>query len=414
MLPLWLLAVTLSTFASLAWLENSIRRLSAQSQEVMAMAGLVSAVLVLGGLGAATWGRVQETFHPPGSPEARGGSKGWLLRHPWWTLGLGLFVAHVLLWRNPSQHPLAAASVLLSESSWFFLTTTWLAWRLAWGSLRLGWRLSRASPFLAGLVVAAGLFTAVGWTVFLNVAEGLSRALPELVDALNFPRRGGGWSPSSLGGSFSSSLPEPVAPALFEREQHGTLLLTPTRLGNLGEENVSFSEAIERAAASGVERDFSNCVQGLGSQLRKEATSIAGRYVNSFEAQDVVQDVLLRVCLRGRAPASAPGYFIRSVQNRALEWRRRSAYHCSFTEAPEQHCDVQTDEEYLQQEQYRALTKAMCSLSEDDKKVLRLRYYEGEEYADIAQQLGMSQDSARQRVSRAVKRLRDAFQTTCL
>lgn len=412
-LPLWLLAVTLSTFASLAWLDNSIRRISAQSQEVMAMAGLVSAVLVLGGLGAATWGRVQETFHPPGSPEARGGSKGWLLRHPWWTLGLGLFFAHVLLWRNPSQHPLAAASVLLSESSWFFLTTTWLAWRLAWGSLRLGWRLSRASPFLAGLVVAAGLFTAVGWTVVLNVADGLSRALPELVEALNFPRRGGGWSSSSLGGSLSSSLPEPVAPALFEREQHGTLLLIPTRLGNMGEENVSFSEAIERAAASGIERDFSNCVHGLDPQLLSEATSLARRYVDS-DAKDVVQDVLLRVCLKGPTPADAPGYFIRSVKNRALEWGRRSARVCSFAEAPEQHCALPTDEEYLRQEQYRAINKALCSLSEEDQKVLRLRFFDGEEYADIAQRLGVSQDNARQRVSRAIKRLRDAFQASCL
>lgn len=413
-LPLWILAVSLSTLVSVVWLEDRIKHIAVHSQEVMAMASLFSAVLVLGGLGAATWGRVQEAFHPPGSPGARGGSKGWLLRHPWWTLGLGLFVAHVLLWNNPSHHPLAAASVLLSECSWFILTTVWLAWLLAWGSLRLGWRLSQASSFLAGLVVAAGLFTALGWAVFLNVAEGMSRTAPALRDAINFPRSSG-WSPSSLGGSLSSGTAEPVAPALFEREQHGALLLIPTRLGNLGEENVSFSEALERAAATGVERDFSDCVQGLGSQLKMEATSLARRYVDSSEAQDVVQDVLLRVCLKGRAPAAVPGYFIRSVQNRAREWRQRARERsCSLVEAPEQHCSVPTDEQYLQQEQYRALNKALCSLSEEDQRILRLRYYQDEEYADIAYRLGMSQESARQRVSRAVKRLRDAFQATCL
>lgn len=414
-LPLWLLAVFLSTAVSVAWCQESIKRLSFHSQELLVMASIVSAVLVLGGLGAATWGRVQESFRPPGSSEARGGSKGWLLRHPWWTLGLGLFVAHLLLWNNPSQHALAAASVLLSECSWFVLTATWLAWRLAWGSLRFGWWLSRASPFLAGLVVAAGLFTAVGWSVFFNVAEELARsAQPALNQALNPPLRGGGWSPSSLGGSLSSSQAEPAEPALFEREQHGALLLIPTRLGNLGEESVGFSEALEQAAASGVERDFSACVQGLDSQLKTEATSLARRYVDSYEAQDVVQDVLLRVCLKGRAPASARGYFINSVKNRALEWRRRSARVCSFAEAPEQHCALPTEEQYLRQEQYRALTKAMCSISEEDRLVLRLRYHQNAEYADIAHRLGVSQESARQRVSRAVKRLRDAFQATCL
>lgn len=414
-LPLWILAVFLSTLVSVDWCASRIERIAAHSQELLVMASIVSTVLVLGGLGAATWGRLQEAFRPPGAPETRGGSKGWLLRHPWWTMGLGLLIAHGLLWNNPSQYPLAAASVLLSESSWFVLTTTWLAWRLAWSSLRLGWRMSRASSFLAGLVVAAGLFTAVGWIVFVNVAEEWARsARPALNQALNPPLRGSRWSPSSLGGSLSSSLPTPAAPALFERRQHGALLLTPTRLGNLGEGEVSFREAIEQAAATGLERDFSACVHGLDPQLREDAMSLAGKHVGPYDAQDVVQDVLLRVCLHGRDPASARGYFIRSVENRALEWRQRAARVCSFAEAPEQHCAVRTDEEYLQQEQYRALNKALCALSEQEQDVLRLRYYEGEEYADIAQRLGVSQDSARQRVSRAVKRLRDAFKATCL
>jgi hypothetical protein len=184
-LPLWLLAVFLSTLASVAWFEDCIRRISAQHQQVMPMAALVSTVLLLGGFGAATWGRLRGAFRQPGAPEARGGSMRWLLRHPWWTLGLGLFVAHVLLWRNPSQHPLAAASVLVSACGW--------------GSLRLGWRLSRASPLLSGLVVAAGLFTAVGWVLFLNVAEGLTWAVRELSQAVNFSRQGGGGGPPAPG-----------------------------------------------------------------------------------------------------------------------------------------------------------------------------------------------------------------------
>jgi RNA polymerase sigma factor (sigma-70 family) len=377
------------------------------------MASLISAVLVLGGLGAATWGRLQDAFRPPGGAEPRGGSKGWLLRHPWWTLGLGLFVAHGLLWNNPSQHPLAAASVLLSEGSWFILTATWLAWRLAWGSLRLGWRMSRASSFLAGLVVAAGLFTATGWFVFFNFIEEMARSAGSALNqTVKQPLVGSGWSPSSLGARLPAGT-QPAVPALFKREQHGALLLATTRFATLGEGD-SFEGDYLHAAAADPSAVFATCVQGLNPQLRVEATSLASHYVDAVEAQDVVQDVLLRVCLSGRVPASFSSYFIASVKNRALEWRRRTERVCSIVEVPEPRCALQPDEDYLRAETSRAINKALCALSEEEQEVLRLRFYEGEDYADIAQRLSLSEVNARQRVSRALKKFRAAFLAKCL
>jgi len=413
LLPLWVLAAFMSTLVSVAWCADRIERLAARSQELLIMASIVSAVLVLGGLGAATWVRLQEALREKAGPEARGGSKGWLLRHPWWTLGLGLFVADLLLWRNPTDHPLAAASVLLSESSWFFLTATWLAWRAAWGSLRLGWRLSQASSFLAGLVVAAGLFTATGWFVFFRFAEELAQsARPALNQALTQPRARSGWSPSGLGSRLPTSTPPPAVPALFEHQQHGALLLATTRFANLGEGD-DFEGDYLQAAAADPSDAFAHCVQGLDSQLRRQATSLAGNYVDAFEAQDVVQDVLLRICLRG-APASFASYFIASVKNRALEWRRRTERVCSIVEVPEPHCAMQPDEDYLREEQSRAINKALCALSEEEQEVLRLRFFEGEDYADIAQRLSVSEVNARQRVSRAFKKFRAAFLAKCL
>jgi RNA polymerase sigma factor (sigma-70 family) len=414
-LPLWILAVTASTALSLIWCGQRLDQLFIRSQDLLIMATLVSAVLVLGGVGAAAWESLQESLHRGTEAGPRRPTKGWLLRHPWWTLGIGLVIADVLLWREPNSHPIAAASVLLARCSWFILTATWLTWRAAWGSLRLGWRMSRASPFLAGLVVAAGLFTATGWFVFFRFAEEAAQsARPTLNQALERSGARSGWARAGLGPRLSTSAPSPVVPALFERQQHGALLLLPTRFGNLGEEDESFGDGLLGAAAAEPSDPIANCMLGLNAQLWGEATSLAKRYVDPFEAQDVVKDVLIRICLRGRSPSTSPDYFIASVRNRAREWRHRAARVCSIVEVPETRCATQPDEDYLREEQSRAVNKALCALSETDQEVLRLHVYEEKSYADIALQLGISQVNARQRVSRAIKKLRAAFLEKCL
>jgi RNA polymerase sigma factor (sigma-70 family) len=414
-LPLWLIAVTISTMLSLAWCGQRLDRLFVRSQDSLVMAAFVSAVLVLGGLGAATWESLQESLNRGPEPEPRRPQKGWLLRHPWWTLGFGLVIADVLLWGEPNNHPLAAASGLLALCSWFVLTTTWLTWRAAWGSLRLGWRMSRASSFMAGLVVAAGLFTATGWFLFFGFAEEFAQsARPTLSQALNRSGVRDGWNLSGLGTRSPTATPPPVVPALFEREKHGSLLLLPTRFANLSEQDQDLGDGLLGAAAAEPPDPITECMLGLDAQLWGQATSLATHYVDPSEAQDVVKDVLIRICLRGRSPATSPAYFITSVKNRAREWRRRAARVCSIVEVPEAHCAARPDEDYLREEQSRAVNKALCTLPEEDQEVLRLRFFEQRGYADIALWLGSTQDNARQRVSRAVKKLRAAFQEKCL
>jgi RNA polymerase sigma factor (sigma-70 family) len=413
LLPLWLLAATFSTFLSVAWCAERLERLGVHGQESLNVASIISTVLILGGLGAASWVRLQEALRDGAEARARGAARGWLLRHPWWTLGLVLVAIDVLLVHEPTRRPISAATVVLAEGSWLFLTATWLAWRAAWGSLRWGWRLSRASSFLAGLVVAAGLFTASGWFLLIRDAEELARsARPTLRQALEQPRGTGSWDFSSLGTRFPARAQPSVVPALFERQQHGALLTPSVQFANPGifGEARSESELLAEEPVDG----FSDCVLGLDPQLRREATSLAGRYLDSIEAQDVVQDVLLRVCLHGRPPAVARGYFIRSVENRALQWRRRAARVCSLIEAPESGCSLHPEEGYLREEQSRAVNKALCALSEDDQEVLRLRFFEGEEYGALARRLSVTESTARQRVSRALKRLRAALGEKCL
>jgi RNA polymerase sigma factor (sigma-70 family) len=414
LLPLWVLAVVFSTLLSGVWCDHRLKQIGLYSQDFLGMAGLVSAVLVLGGLGACAWVSLQESFRK-GSEPPKGGPGGWLLRHPWWALCVGLMVANAVFLSEPVRHRLAAASVLLAQGSWFILTAAWLAWRMAWGCLRLGWRLSRASAFMAGLVVAAGLFTAASWSLFFRTAEEWGRSASASLKrgTRDGARPGGNWSKADLGSLLSGGSPPSAVPALFEREPRGEVLLTPVYLGNPGEGafgDVLFEPSARQEAPDG----FADCVLGLSERLRGEATLLARRYVDSFEAQDVVQDVLLRVCLRGRSPSSAPGYFIRSIENRAMEWRRRAKRSCSLMELPETGCALHPEEEYLREEQSRAISKALCTLPEEEQEAVRLRFVEHEDYAGIAQRQGWSQTNARQRVSRAIKKLRAAFQEKCL
>jgi RNA polymerase sigma factor (sigma-70 family) len=397
-LPLWFLAVTASTALSLVMCKEAFKGL-ALSEEQLALAFMLSAGLILSGLGASLWASLRQAFETKDEARTRGGPIRWLLRNPWWALGLVLLTLGLLLQPGRSStFPVGVATVLLSRMSWLILTSAWVLGRLAWGSLRLAWRLARASSFMAGLVVAAGVATALGWFVFIGVIDALvQQQLPALERELGGIRRGGGTSSQAT-----------VVPALFERGQLGTLLTVPS-----SSTRFALTSDWDSPADIGGPGSFALCAEGLDSQLRRQAEREATRILDATEAQDVVQDVLLRLCLLGRPPALYRGYFIRSVQHRAIEWRRRAARTCGIIEVPEPACELRPDEEYLRAESARAVNKALCALDDDEETLLRWRYFEAWEYPQIASALGTTEVNARQRVSRAIKNLREAFQQRC-
>src|SRR6266850_260272 len=55
------------------------------------------------------------------------------------------------------------------------------------------------------------------------------------------------------------------------------------------------------------------------------------------------------------------------------------------------------------------LDEAMHALDETDRTAVLLRYFENKSLRDVGQTLGMSDDAAQKRVSRAVERLREFF-----
>src|SRR5690242_16391762 len=137
--------------------------------------------------------------------------------------------------------------------------------------------------------------------------------------------------------------------------------------------------------------------------------SIASRRVTDMTlAEEVTQIVFIRL-------AKAPPNLNSEAQ--LLAWLHRTTVHVSIDlwrsetrrRAREQQAVVmQTDraEETTWKEMAPLLDEALDALSEDDRQVVLLRFFDQKTMADLGRALGVTEDAAKMRVSRALGRLR--------
>lgn len=86
---------------------------------------------------------------------------------------------------------------------------------------------------------------------------------------------------------------------------------------------------------------------------------------------------------------------------------------CPLDDAPEPECDLRPDDDYLRSEALKALRTSLCSLKDDDREVLDLRYFKELSELEIARHLGISYDAARKRLQRAREKLEVEFLQRC-
>jgi len=141
--------------------------------------------------------------------------------------------------------------------------------------------------------------------------------------------------------------------------------------------------------------------------------SVAQRQVGDSQlAEDVAQSVFVLLAQKAGSLSRQillSGWLFRTtrfVANRALrtEYRRRRreeiASAMSINTLPEENALVwERLAPYLEE--------AMAALSETDRSVILLRFYEKKSLLEIAQRLGLREEAAKKRVSRAVEKLRD-------
>jgi RNA polymerase sigma factor (sigma-70 family) len=374
--------------------------------------GTMTLALVLVSLGLAFtalaegWKLLRRLAEAQGKPSL-------LLRWPWWLFGLGLMLACWLVAaRVKGSMPILSGGLVLSLMTWIVLTQVGMFIQLCLGGLSLSWRLARASPFGAGLLTVGGVGSAIFvLTIFGLVAEGLesqARTLREPRSTLacneltaectrQFLLATTGTQPVPVGSRQTAALAGASASAWGVPEAssdgRGPSQLEPAR---------------SRRVRDCLETHYKD------RQMMEQARFIAEMHVGTEDAWDIVHATLLSVCLQGRDYYDFRQFFLRSIRNGSYRWVERHVMRtCPFGDVPEPACDLRPDDDYLREEALRALRTSLCSLKDDDREVLYLRYFDGLNEQEIAYRLGISYDAARKRLQRARDKLEVEFLQQC-
>jgi RNA polymerase sigma-70 factor, ECF subfamily len=142
---------------------------------------------------------------------------------------------------------------------------------------------------------------------------------------------------------------------------------------------------------------FWSLVEAHGDELLAHARRVAG----AEHAEDVVQDALLRA-LRAY-PRLRHGYHLRAWLYRVTTSAAIDAHRARRREIPTEDAGhaLTTDPEELD-----GFEELIAGLPETARSALRLRFVDDLEYDAISQRLQCSPEAARQRVSTAVRALR--------
>lgn len=172
-------------------------------------------------------------------------------------------------------------------------------------------------------------------------------------------------------------------------------------------------ELLHDYAAHGSEAAFREIV----ARYTDLVYSAAFRQVQSPDtAADIAQSVFVDLARKARhlsaqSPASPSiiGWLHRATRYAALnhlrDARRRIANERQAMEQLLTNSDASVNWDQIRP----ALDEALDNLGDEDREVLLLRYFKNQNLRAIGQQLGVSDDAAQKRVSRAVEKLREFF-----
>jgi RNA polymerase sigma factor (sigma-70 family) len=404
LLPLSLLVLFLTGFVGLLWTSEQLARLGALEASAFGGAVYLGGGLLLGGLLLALlvtgWNllrRLADASHAPP----------FLLRWPWFLFGALLLLMRMLvLPPGRSALPGVSGAWVIAMASWCFLTVG-LCWeRLSSGGLSLAWRGARASPFIAGLVTAGGLGSAV---FLLTLGAVQEDSLSSNARALRVPRPT--CSDSDL--ECTRQLFLELARRQGSSPWRQSSALPSSALASAsGDFPLAAEEAFEDRGApaeSAPSSSFHRCMETSYQRrdMMERARRIAERSVGTADAWDIVHATLLSVCLQGMDRYDFEQFFLRSIQNGVVSWHRKqgAVRSCPLELLPEPVCLTRPDDEYVRSETQNAVRKAFCVLSPNERQLLELKYFDELGDLEIAQRLHISHVAARKRLQRAREKL---------
>jgi RNA polymerase sigma factor (sigma-70 family) len=130
-------------------------------------------------------------------------------------------------------------------------------------------------------------------------------------------------------------------------------------------------------------------------------------------ARDVAQNVFIDLARKARTLAGRPtlaGWLYTSTRfaaSKALRSRSRRLVHESAAHATHAIMTAHTGSEDTWDDLRPILDSAMHELSERDRDVILLRFFEGRAFAEMGGSLGIGENAARMRVERALEKLRE-------
>lgn len=168
--------------------------------------------------------------------------------------------------------------------------------------------------------------------------------------------------------------------------------------------------------ASGDERALAELIDVMGPWL----LGIAQRMlVDPLEAEDVVQEVFVRLWRRDRAVLDTEGHLVpwllRVTRTRSIDRLRARARHTRL--APKAHDTDETEHPAAEPNEaatpgwhvHRTVHSALAALPDDQRAVLMLSYFDGLSQSEVADRLAIPLGTVKTRSRRALARLREVL-----
>ena len=133
-------------------------------------------------------------------------------------------------------------------------------------------------------------------------------------------------------------------------------------------------------------------------------------------AEDLSQEAmpaLIAAVRDGRLmdPSKVGAYLFGTCSKLAARWRARQARETSLENMQPASTDDDPEEQYIETETRVRLMAAFMNLSNTEREILSQRFTKELSFTEIASNLGITGENARQRARRAVSKLRDRLET---
>lgn len=160
---------------------------------------------------------------------------------------------------------------------------------------------------------------------------------------------------------------------------------------------------------------FVACIEKLRMEKTAQATGFLRKRapdIQDADLRNLIDAALMKACTRARSLDESVGPLFWTVLRHGLaDWYREVAVFERAAPKLTADCDSEPPQldDLLGREQCDLLKQGMSQLSNEEKRLISLRFEEGKTYEEIAAQLNIKPGAARKRVDRILERLRNFF-----